>query len=240
MKFEVNRLTWQDRRGGLQAPITVALICDVHDGPWEHIIPPAKGVDAILIAGDLTNRHSSHMPRRAEAFLKACVQTAPTWYTIGNHELKMAHAREWRAIMERSGAHVLDNTVAQIREDVWVGGLSSQRKPKDNDIAAQTLSKKDGFRLLLCHHPEYYQKLVSPYDIDLTLSGHAHGGQWINPFTGLGTLAPDQGYWPKYVDGLYTLSNGTNMVVSRGLCRERMPYPRFFNHPEIVVIEVRG
>ena len=28
------------------------------------------------------------------------------------------------------------------------------------------------------------------------------------------------------------------MVVSRGLSRERMPVPRLFNHPELVIIDV--
>ena len=230
MKFEVNRVTWQDRRGGLQAPMTVALICDVHDGPWEHILPPVTGVDAILIAGDLTNRHSSRMPGRAEDFLKACVRTAPTWYAIGNHELKMAHAKEWRGIMERSGAHVLDNTVDQIRGDVWIGGLSSKRKPKDNDTAARMLSEKDGFRLLLCHHPEYYQRLVSPYEIDLTLSGHAHGGQF-RPF-GIGLYSPGQWIFPKLTSGFYF---DNRLLVSRGTGTHG-PIPRLWNPCELILL----
>ena len=28
------------------------------------------------------------------------------------------------------------------------------------------------------------------------------------------------------------------IVVSRGLARESMPLPRFFNHPEVMVLEV--
>ena len=54
----------------------------------------------------------------------------------------------------------------------------------------------------------------------------------------MGVHAPNQGQFPRYVDGLYELGNGGKMIVSRGLARERMPYPRFFNHPEIVIITV--
>ena len=87
------------------------------------------------------------------------------------------------------------------------------------------------------HRPER-TKTYEAYDFDLIVCGHAHGGQWRIPFTQMGVHAPNQGQFPRYVDGLYELGNGSKMVVSRGLARERMPYPRFFNHPEIVIITV--
>ena len=40
-------------------------------------------------------------------------------------------------------------------------------------------------------------------------------------------------------DGAYTLKNGTTMVVSRGLARESTPLPRFFNHPEVVIANLK-
>ena len=82
------------------------------------------------------------------------------------------------------------------------------------------------------------KKKLLKYDFDLILCGHAHGGQWRIPFTKRGVAAPNQGLLPAYVDGLYDLDNGSKMIVSRGLARERMPYPRFFNHPEVVIIDI--
>ena len=99
-------------------------------------------------------------------------------------------------------------------------------------------SDSDNFKILLSHRPEKVD-VYADYNFDLIVSGHAHGGQWIIPFWKHGVMAPNQGMFPKYVDGLYELSNGSKLVVSRGLSRERMPLPRFFNHPEIVVIEVQ-
>ena len=96
---------------------------------------------------------------------------------------------------------------------------------------------KDNYKILMSHRPEMGD-VYANYDYDLVVCGHAHGGQWRIPFTGYGIASPDQGLFPKYVDGLYKLANGADMVVSRGLCRERMPYPRFFNHPELVIIDV--
>ena len=75
------------------------------------------------------------------------------------------------------------------------------------------------------------------YDMDLVLTGHAHGGQFRLPLIG-GLIAPNQGLFPKYDDGLYSEGN-TNMIVSRGLGNSIIPF-RFNNRPEVVLIELKG
>jgi predicted MPP superfamily phosphohydrolase len=71
--------------------------------------------------------------------------------------------------------------------------------------------------------------------MDLVFSGHAHGGQFRLPWIG-GILAPDQGFFPKYDSGLYTMEN-TTMMVSRGLGNSLFPF-RVNNPPEIVVVQL--
>lgn len=229
MKLEVSRITWQDSRGALQKPLTAAFVCDVHDGPYDHILPCLTDVDMILIAGDLTNRHDPNPPRNAGGFLRTCVGAAPVWYSIGNHELKMRGARDWRKVMEDSGAHILDNTVEQARADLWIGGLSSQLHPVD-DTAPRLLSGKDGFRLLLCHHPEYYEPLVMKHDIDLTLAGHAHGGQFR--ILGHGLYAPGQGLFPRLTSGFY---EDRRLLVSRGTGTHGI-IPRLWNPCQLIIL----
>ena len=73
-------------------------------------------------------------------------------------------------------------------------------------------------------------------DVDLVLSGHAHGGQFRLPFVG-GLVAPNQGLFPKYDAGLYTEEN-TNMIVSRGIGNSILPF-RFNNRPEVILIELK-
>ena len=75
------------------------------------------------------------------------------------------------------------------------------------------------------------------YDMDLVLTGHAHGGQFRLPLIG-GLIAPNQGLFPKYDDGLYSEGN-TNMIVSRGPGNSIIPF-RFNNRPEVVLIELKG
>ncbi|MCI6317034.1 MAG: hypothetical protein MR877_07735 [Spirochaetia bacterium] len=78
------------------------------------------------------------------------------------------------------------------------------------------------------------------YDYDLILAGHAHGGQWKLPFAKNGLYAPMQGLFPKYSGGLYDFKKqGSVLIVSRGLSHQIPNIPRFFNPPELVVIEIR-
>ena len=93
---------------------------------------------------------------------------------------------------------------------------------------------ESSYIILLSHRPELFESYVS-CNIDLVLSGHAHGGQFRLPFIG-GLIAPDQGIFPKYDAGLFT-NGSTNMIVSRGLGNSIIPI-RFNNRPEVIVIEL--
>ncbi|MBQ8092511.1 MAG: metallophosphoesterase [Clostridia bacterium] len=99
-----------------------------------------------------------------------------------------------------------------------------------------------GCHILLSHHPEYWS--LSPvslqsYPIELTLSGHAHGGQirYYSPVARQwkGLFAPFQGLFPKYTGGIHRSQCGT-MIISRGLSNTARPIPRLFNPTEIVYI----
>ena len=92
------------------------------------------------------------------------------------------------------------------------------------------MANEEGFRLLLCHHPEYYEPYVQRYGLDLTVAGHAHGGQWR--VFGRGVYAPGQGLFPRYTSGLY---DENRLLVSRGLS-ERMPFPRLFNKRQAILL----
>ena len=69
------------------------------------------------------------------------------------------------------------------------------------------------------------------------LAGHAHGGQWRVPGLINGLFAPNQGWFPDYAGGQYE-KNGAVMIVSRGLARESTRLPRFYNRPELVIIDL--
>jgi predicted MPP superfamily phosphohydrolase len=64
----------------------------------------------------------------------------------------------------------------------------------------------------------------------MVYSGHAHGGQ--GRIFGLGLIAPDQGFFPKYTSGLYE-ENGTKLIVSRGIGNSIAPV-RIFDRPHLI------
>jgi predicted MPP superfamily phosphohydrolase len=98
--------------------------------------------------------------------------------------------------------------------------------------------RQDGYKIFLNHHPEYWN-LREPYlserEIDLVLSGHAHGGQIR--FFNKGLYAPGQGFFPKYTRGVWTGKNG-KLVISAGLCNTSAIIPRIFNPTEIVYVNL--
>ncbi len=92
--------------------------------------------------------------------------------------------------------------------------------------------------MLLVHRPENYAD-YRKYAFDLVLCGHAHGGQWRIPGILNGLYAPSQGLFPKYAGGYYN-EESVPMIVSRGLARESTIVPRFYNPPELVIVDLVG
>jgi len=52
-----------------------------------------------------------------------------------------------------------------------------------------------------------------------------------------GLVAPNQGFFPEYEEGLYIEGN-TNMLVSRGVGNSILPF-RINNRPEVILIELK-
>ena len=101
-------------------------------------------------------------------------------------------------------------------------------------VKISNMSLLDEYCILLSHRPEMFEAYVSE-EVDLVLSGHAHGGQFRIPFIG-GIIAPNQGLFTKFDGGKY-IKNNTAMIVSRGIGNSIIPV-RFNNRPEIVMVEL--
>lgn len=204
--------------------------------------------DIVAITGDLIDSRNTNL-EVALAFVEEATKIAPCYYVTGNHEARVSEYGKLKAGLEACGVIVLENKRTEIELSGKTITLLGVDDPSFNtdylfgdsaSVVSSTLeqisTEDDGFTVLLSHRPELFDTYVT-YGMDLTLSGHAHGGQFRLPFVG-GLVAPNQGFFPKYDSGIYT-ENGTNMIVSRGIGNSLLPF-RFNNRPEVILIELRS
>ena len=227
---EVNHHTVRSEK--ITQPVTFAVVSDLHNGPFDDVLPELAKADAILILGDLVNRHRRGYDN-AVRFLREAPEIAPTFYAIGNHEWKFKQRDEYWPHVEKSRVQVIDNSY-QLFHGIVLGALSSAPKGEIRPEFLQGMVQQPGFHLVMCHHPELYESQIKPYDIDLTLAGHAHGGQ-VRLF-GHGLYAPNQGILPRLTAGWY---DGRRLLVSRGMHNSARA-PRLWNPCELIMLHLKG
>lgn len=225
---QINELTIRSPK--LTQPLHAAFVSDLHNGAYDDVLDALHRVDVILIGGDLVKRYDDRYDR-ALSFLKAAPRLAPTFYAVGNHERKLPSYEAYWQLVKQTDAVTLENRWVRFG-GVVLGGMSSAPDGLQDNAVVRNMAEQDGFRLLLCHHPEYYEPYVKPYDIDLTLAGHAHGGQ-VRLF-GQGLFSPGQGLLPKWTSGFY--DNG-RLFVSRGMTNASR-VPRIGNPCELNLIHL--
>ena len=176
------------------------------------------------------------------------MEIAPCYYVTGNHEARVSEYAELKEGLIEQGIVVLDDeriklelsseTIALLgvndpsfQTDYLFGDSETVMQSKLQEIS----DAENEFTILLSHRPELFE-VYADNNMDLVLSGHAHGGQFRLPFVG-GLVAPNQGLFPKYDAGLYTDEN-TNMIVSRGIGNSILPF-RVNNRPEVILIELQ-
>lgn len=230
----------------------MALITDLHGNKYgenQSTLIDAidkENPDVVLLGGDIFDDKISY--EKSEETIAILSEKYKCYYVTGNHEYWSKDIDNILEIIKSYDITVLQGDVDTIdingqlvnicgvddpENYVYLDGgqkIEDQLKQVDEKI------NKDYYTILLSHRPEYYD-VYSQYDVDLVLSGHAHGGQWRIPGVLNGLFAPDQGIFPKYAGGLYEYEGGA-MVVSRGLDRQGVLVPRIFNRPELVIIEV--
>ena len=231
----------------------IAVISDLHNAEFgtdnSHLLKliEFEAPDMIAITGDLIDSNRTDLGI-AEEFIDQVVDIAPCYYVTGNHEAWIgAEYQEPEKMLLDKGVIVLhDETVKLVRDDgsIQIAGLDDPAFSGEAAADGEELIKSrltdmeidDSFCILLSHRPEIFDVYVS-MDIDLVLSGHAHGGQFRLPFMG-GLIAPDQGFLPEYDAGKY-IEDNTLMIVSRGLGNSIIPI-RFNNDPELVIVELKS
>lgn len=198
----------------------------------------------IVFTGDLIDSRK-YDETNSLLLMELLVQIAPVYFVTGNHEWRSGQFDFLEAKLLELGVSVLRNTVESITIDgsqVLIAGIDDPAKPYNSkeDPFGTVLEKlanetqDDSLNILLSHRPELFSQYAN-YNFDIVFSGHAHGGQFRFPLIG-GIVAPQQGFFPKYDSGVYTLDQ-TTMIVNRGLGNSLIPL-RLFNQPEVVIVTV--
>ena len=161
------------------------------------------------------------------------------YYVTGNHERWVEYTDDIKSLFEEYGVTVLSGDSINLTDSITLHGIDDPNFFSPSGEFLTELEKLEtsdkSFDILLSHRPEFAERYAS-LGFDLTLSGHAHGGQVRIPLILNGLYAPHQGFFPKYAGGRYDFSDDT-VIVSRGLMRDDLP--RIFNPPELVVITVK-
>ena len=201
----------------------------------------------IVITGDLIDSTKTNVDIAID-MIKEIIEIAPVYYVTGNHEARTNEYDNLKSQMIELGVKILENEAQEIQlnnSTINILGINDpsfnkERHILDSEIVKSNMENiqynEDNFTILLSHRPEVF-KIYVEKNIDLVFTGHAHGGQIRLPFIG-GIIAPNQGTFPEYTDGIYR-EKDTTMVVSRGIGNSIIPF-RVNNRPELMIVELKS
>ena len=243
--------------------VSICVISDLHDHSFgkdnaalvEKI--SLEKPDVILFCGDLLNEDSKDASVAVDA-ISGLSAVAPVYVSLGNHEvsyMKNHPSQDLAGEYTDAGAVVLEQAFQDMEVNgnvIRLGGMYAYAFGSDDtgNTAASAPSGVKTFltsfcdtsclKIMMAHRPDsfVFGDVSSVYDIDLVVSGHDHGGQVVVPFLG-GLYGGDQGWFPKYIHGLYQ-KDLERIFVTSGLSSQKELLPRFNNLPEIAMITING
>lgn len=241
--------------------LKIAQLSDIHSGSFFNRKAVSHGIDMVLaekpdlifFTGDLVNNKAEEVEDYLPIFsrLKAPLGV---YSILGNHDygdytswpskqvkqanlenLKEAHSlMNWRLLLDENDILNVDNNrLAVIGVENWGTGGFAQYGNLEK--AYRGVEDADT-RILLSHDPSHWDAQVRPNhpDIELTLSGHTHGGQ-VGVEWGSFRWSFVQ-YRYKQWAGLYQNAN-QHLYVNRGF--GYIGYPgRLGIRPEIAILEL--
>jgi predicted MPP superfamily phosphohydrolase len=221
-------------------PIRVAQISDVHlgllirEGRLLRILEKvtAASPDVFVSTGDLVDGQTDSL-NGVGNLLRDIKAPLGKFAVTGNHELYAGLDRSL-GFMKEAGFRVLRGegttvggmiNIAGVDDPVVIGSGQAREVPEKELLSGLP---RDKFTLFLKHRYEVEKSAIGLFD--LQLSGHGHKGQ-LFPFTLIVRLVT------PYIAGLYDLSSGSRLYVSRGSGTWGPPI-RFLAPPEVTIIDL--
>lgn len=247
------------RTDKIQESIRLVQITDLHNSMFgeknQDLVDLAskQSPDLILITGDLLKSKELNTDIATD-LISDLSKIAPVYVSLGNHEVEYQqnYGTDIAQLYEDAGAVVLDRQYQDLEvngQEIRLGGIYGYCLPEkyletneaDPEECAflSDFQNTDLYTILMCHMPVCWllNDGLDEWDVDCIFSGHVHGGQVILPLIG-GVYAPDMGWFPGRLQGLYSSADGSSMMVlSTGLGNTES-VPRFNNIPEVVTVDI--
>lgn len=219
--YRINRftLTFPNLPSELRG-LKIAQVSDIHSGPFmsqrqmEAITEAVNELqpDLVALTGDFVATMKSEIEPFVDGF-KNLKSTFGTVSCLGNHDEWVDESMVAEAMAARN-LGLLRNTTRVIEfggTKLNVMGMDYTSSNTALFDAAKETAHPDGFNLLLCHHPSFFE-IAKTRKVDLMLAGHTHGGQ----------IALDLGVMEFYpIDFIYKYSRG---LYEEGAAKENKLY----------------
>ena len=214
----------------------IALLADLHVRDSYSIELAQRAVaaaldaqpDMVVLAGDIVGYWKDGSEDMLAEVLEPLLLMDGNVVAIpGNREYWSGDAEMLRPILDALNIRLLRNENWHHAGIDWIG-IDSANAEKANPYLALEGSG-DGAAIVLWHEPDMVEKL--PFEADLMLSGHSHGGQFIFP-GGFVPMKSRNG--KKYLGGFYPEAR-VPLYVSRGIGTTGPP-TRFLCPPEVSIL----
>ena len=226
--------------------LTIVQMCDIHSGLFmteaqmgEHVRTANElEPDIVALTGDFVSTGREHVAPFLNAISNLRAKRG-VFGCLGNHDVFTNADELFTRGFDRLGFKLLRNRNEVLDVDgakLNIIGVDyiSRRSPLTTLGQAIKGIPLDGTTILLAHSPNNFEEAAGA-GIDLTLSGHTHGGQIALSFAGL-IIAPAR-LATMYLAGLFRIGD-SHMYVNRGLGTTGPPI-RINAPPEITHITLR-
>lgn len=223
------------------AGLKLAFVSDIHAGSFMHEadllrifgLVAQQQPDLVCLGGDLINTRQRELQLLRRP-LQLLAPPCGIFAVPGNHDhFHGSDIGDWNAFLRGLGVQVLTNRGVRIDRggaSLWLCGVDDLTEGEP-DLAAALQGRADGEPcVLLSHHPDFFFEAAAA-GVELTLSGHTHGGQ-----IRIGGWAPVHHSRFGYEAGWYE-SEGCRLYVGRGVGVTVLPL-RIGAPPEIPLVQV--
>jgi hypothetical protein len=206
-------------------PLRIVQIADPHLGPWQPVHRLQRRIerllarepDLVLLTGDFLTMEAQGSPGALARALAPLARVSGRCFAVfGNHDHEAPY--EVRAALAANGVRLLVDEAACVETPIGpvqilgADWARARRAEKLHALLARHPRRPGQLRLLLLHDPLGFRD-VPKGDVDLTLSGHTHGGQVGLVSLGLAWTVLSRSRWPDH--GLF--AHGPNrLYVHRG------------------------